>query len=77
MGTHRFRDQLIARHERTPAQQGIRPGAFLLCPVIPGSAFPNQEAGWQQQLYQLAFEQAQAAAHRPSPLEGNWIGVWN
>jgi hypothetical protein len=77
MGTHRFRNVLMASREPTGTLQGIHPGAFVLCPVGPGLAFTAQEAGWQQQVYHLAFEQAQAAAHRPSPLEGNGIGVWN
>jgi hypothetical protein len=31
---------------------------------------------WQQQIYRLAFEQAQAVV-RPSILERDLLGVWN
>lgn len=34
------------------------------------------QAPWQQSVYQLAFEQAQAVV-RPSLLERDVLGVWN
>ena len=77
MGSHRFLDEMSACHEPTPVPQDIHWGAFMMCPLARCSAFANQDAGWQQQLYQLAFARAQAAAHRPSPFQGDWIDVWN
>jgi hypothetical protein len=78
MGAHRFRDVLTTGNQPTHTQQhGICLNAFAFCPVAPGPALTIRGADWQQQLYQLAFEQAQAAAHRPRPQEGNWIGAWN
>ncbi len=77
MGAHRFREVLTTGSQPIHTPQGLNLSAFTLCPITQGLAFTTQQAGWQQQLYQLAFEQAQAAAHRPAPQEGNWIGAWN
>jgi hypothetical protein len=47
---------------------------FMMCPLPlnPSSA----DRSWQQQVYQMAFEQAQAVV-RPSWIERDVLGVWN
>jgi hypothetical protein len=77
MGIHRIPELITAENDPRRTQRGIRLSAFRLCPVAPVLAFAAQETEWRQQLYQLAFEHAQAVAHRPPPSEGNWITVGN
>jgi hypothetical protein len=75
MHTHRFRQQTAEGSlGRMPSAQAPASG-FVVCPLA-----LQRPAGaallWQQQLYQLAFERAQAAA-RPSLLERAMNVVWN
>ncbi len=77
MGTHRFLDQLGEHHDASSGLAGIVPGAFMVCPLLLCPAFAGPQAAWQQQLYQAAFEQAQAAARRPARVERDMFGVWN
>jgi hypothetical protein len=62
MDLHRFREHLSAD---LPA---VAPSAFVACPIAlcPGMAGP--QGLWQQMLYQMAWQQAQAA-RQPSLLE--------
>jgi hypothetical protein len=59
-----------------PATPGLQPQAFFLCPL---GGLPLGGAGqWlmMQQLYQMAFAQAQAVV-RPSLPERDLLAVWN
>ena len=63
MARHRFLDQL--RPEPVPAVPALASG-FMACPLVlqaAGGLLP-----WQQQVYELAYEQARAVV-RPSLLE--------
>ena len=75
MHSHRFRNQLSGmRPAAAPAQAS--PGAFVLCPAALLQGVDSGRCLWQQQVYQWAFEQAQAVV-RPSILERDLLGVWN
>jgi hypothetical protein len=52
------------------------PCGFMLCPAALLQGVDSGRHGWQQQVYQWAFEQAQAVV-RPSILERDLLGVWN
>jgi hypothetical protein len=69
MNRHRFLEQMEQRHLPRPQARPINMMAFCACPVV--LARP-----WQQQVYQMAFEQAQAVV-RPSLPERDLLGVWN
>ncbi len=74
MQSHRFRDQLGLETRSPVAATRQSAGGFMVCPVpLQASA---AEQSWQQQIYQMAFEQAQAVV-RPSWLERDVLGVWN
>jgi hypothetical protein len=77
MTTHRFLDQLGDPHNATSGPAGIVPGAFMVCPLVLCPAFAGPLAAWQQQVYQVAFEQAQAAAHLPAQVERDLFAIWN
>ena len=64
-----FNEPTVAYRLPRPPAPVIRPGAFMLCPLMTGQ--PGQCA-----LYQLAFERAQAAV-QPSLPERDLTGVWN
>jgi hypothetical protein len=75
MHANRFRQQTAERpFGSTPSAKAPASG-FMVCPLA-----LQRPAGtaclWQQQLYQLAFERAQAAA-RPSLLQRAQNVVWN
>ena len=76
MHRHRFLEQL--ERQRLPQSQArpISAGAFCACPVALVMGVPAVALHWQQRLYQLAFEQAQAVV-RPSLPERDLLGVWN
>jgi hypothetical protein len=59
------------------AQTTVRPGAFIACPLAVFAAPGGLPGSWQQDIYQIAFDQAQAAARRPSLFERDWLGTWN
>jgi hypothetical protein len=64
MSRHRFLDLVHPEVARVPAGQPALASGFMACPLV-------LQAGpwaWQQQVYQWAFEQAQAVV-RPSRLE--------
>jgi hypothetical protein len=77
MATNRFLDQLNQRDDSTFAPAGLSVAGFMVCPLALCPGFAGPQAAWQQQLYQVAFEQARAAAHRPTRLERDLFGVWN
>jgi hypothetical protein len=54
----------------------INPGAFMVCPLVLVQGLPLPQQLGQGLLYQLAFEQAQAAL-RPSLPERDLLAVWN
>jgi hypothetical protein len=76
MQRHRFLEQVNRQWLPRPQARPVNPMAFRACPPtlmpgVPGSALP-----WQEQVYRLAFEQAQAVV-RPSLPERDLLGVWN
>jgi len=77
MSRNRLLDQHNSWQEPSSAPQGFHVDAFVMCPVAACPAVGGQQPTWQQTLYQMAFEQAQAATRRPSLFERDWLGVWN
>jgi hypothetical protein len=77
MSAHRFVELLNDDFQRVGGRQGMSPPAFTMFPVALCAAFAGPRANWQQQLYNVAFVQAQAVAHRPSLFDRDWTGVWN
>jgi hypothetical protein len=61
MHAHRFRDLVEGTPMQQPAAQTPQPCAFMACPVILMQTLPGGLQCWQMAVYQLAFEQAQAA----------------
>jgi hypothetical protein len=73
MQAHRFRHHLEEMQRRSQAPF-VNPNSFLMCPIPMGASAPDQSL--VQQLYQRAFEEAQAIV-RPSWLERDPLGTWN
>lgn len=72
----RLDSDLIDYRLPQPPAPALQPAAFCLCPL---GTLPGIGAGqWfmVQQLYQMAFAQAQAVA-RPSLPERDLLAVWN
>jgi hypothetical protein len=59
-----------------PSAPALTPGGFMVCPLALVQGQPPAQQSWQSALYQLAFEQAQAALH-PSLPERDLLAVWN
>jgi hypothetical protein len=74
MQTHRFQNLLNEEPQDWTPRSSPSAGAFSLCP-IPLAVCPADRLV-QQQIYQLALEQAQAVV-RPSWLERDPLGHWN
>ena len=60
MHAHRFRD-LLQENAMPDSTQSSQPLGFMACPVVLMQAIPGGLQFWQLAVYQLAFEQAQAA----------------
>jgi hypothetical protein len=74
MEHHRFSGQLLAldqTDESTPSTQG-----FVMCPLALQQGWQGPAACPWQQVYQMAYAQAQAVA-RPSLLERFLANNWN
>jgi hypothetical protein len=67
MSRHRFPD-LTRERRAQPALAAASCGGFMACPAAFQAGVDPGRLAWQQQLYQWAFEQAQAVL-RPSVLE--------
>jgi hypothetical protein len=76
VASHRFRSWLGENRlsQSSVAQPSLK--GFVACPVPVLQAFGMHQLTRQQQLYQMAFQEAQAVA-RPSILERDLLGVWN
>jgi hypothetical protein len=74
--SHRFRDQLDRVSFPASAPAPLSVNGFMPCPVAVLCQVSPVQWLWQQQIYQLALEQAQAVA-RPSWLERDVLGVRN
>jgi hypothetical protein len=74
MALHRFRELLTAEVSPTPLV-GASSCGFVACPAAVQLAMGGAQP-WQQQLYQWAYQQAQAVV-RPSILEGRLAPSWN
>jgi hypothetical protein len=77
MKTHRLLEQLGERDTASLQPTGLSMAGFMVYPLVCCPAFAGPLAVWQQQLYQLAFEQAQAATHGPALRERDFFSVWN
>jgi hypothetical protein len=75
MNHHRI-PELKEPYRLPSATASITPGAFIACPLVLLQSMPVAQQCWQSSLYQLAFEQAQAAL-RPSLPERDLLAVWN
>ena len=76
MYRHRFLEQLEPQRLPRPQARPINAAAFCVCPMALVTGVPAVALSWRQQVYQLAFEQAQAVV-RPSLPERDLLGVWN
>jgi hypothetical protein len=76
MHRHRFLSDIDVYRLPRPAAPAIAPGSFMTCPCMLLQGQTMQQCQWQQYLYQVAFEQAQAQA-QPSLLERDLLAVWN
>jgi hypothetical protein len=76
MASHRFRLHVNGYLLPEPPAPTITPGHFVACPAAFIQGLSAQQLLWQQMVYQLAFEQAQAAL-RPSLLERDLLAAWN
>ncbi len=59
-----------------PSGPAVSPAGFVIYPVALLQGLSAAQQAWQQSLYQLALEQAQAEL-RPSLPERDLAGVWN
>ncbi len=64
MSQHRFRDLVQPEPSLPTVGQPALTSGFMVCPVV----LQTGAWAWQQQIYQWAYEQAQAVL-RPSRLE--------
>ncbi len=71
MNLNRFHQQ--AAEARTQTEVPVNPAAFMACPL--SFAVP-QAGGWGPSVYDIAFQQAQAAV-RPAPPQRDLFAVWN
>jgi hypothetical protein len=75
-----YRNRLPARTERLrlpePVLGALSPGHFLLCPASLFGLGSTAPYPWQQLIYRLALEEAQAEV-RPSLLERDLLAAWN
>jgi hypothetical protein len=76
MHRHRFLEQLDQRRLPQTQAQPINAAAFCACPLSLVAGAPGMVWLWQQQVYQRAFNEAQAVV-RPSLPERDLLGVWN
>jgi hypothetical protein len=76
MHRHRFLQHLERQALPQPQARPISAGAFCMHPMALVVGVPAVALQWQQRIYQLAFEQAQAVV-RPSLPERDLLGVWN
>jgi hypothetical protein len=76
MPRHRFRALLTAEPQTPAAPTGLMSRGFVACPAALLPAMGGGLQPWQQQLYQWAYQEAQAVV-RPSLLESRLAPVWN
>jgi hypothetical protein len=76
MHRHRFLEQLDQRRLPRPQAQPVSATGFCLCPLSLVMGGSGAAWLWHRQLYQRAFEEAQAVV-RPSLPERDLLGVWN
>ena len=74
MAANRFTQMFSEPASQTPAQPQSVPVGFALCPIFVVQV--QQQVNPLQELYRLAYEQAQAKA-RISQLEKRFFSVWN
>ncbi len=76
MQAHRFRDLIDGLPTQQSAPQMVQPNAFMACPFGLMQTMPGGMQCWQMAVYQLAFEQAQAA-QQPAQSPRNLLPSWN
>jgi hypothetical protein len=77
MGAERFVDYVNQSNALSSALAPMRSAAFMAYPLVMCPTFGGTQAGWQQAIYQIAFEQAQAAVRSRTLFARDWLGVWN
>jgi hypothetical protein len=75
MQPHRFRNLTAAWRLPRPPEPRATPKGFMVCPPALLQRGRDRQELWQQ-VYRLAFEQAQAVV-RPSLPERDLLGNWN
>ncbi|CAN5203609.1 hypothetical protein BH10PLA2_BH10PLA2_06440 [soil metagenome] len=68
MQAHRFRDLVESTTTQQSPSPTVQSNAFMACPILMAQAQCGGLAFWQIAVYQLAFEQAQAAQKSAQPL---------
>ena len=75
MHQHRFAEHF--ENYRLPEPRvALSPDGFMACPVLVLQSVPWHQLVWQNEIYQLAFQQTQAEL-RPSLPERDLLAVWN
>ncbi len=74
MPHHRFAALFGQQRLPHPQAQPISRSAFCACPA--SLRMRGLALAWQQRLYQIAYQEAQAVV-RPSLPERDLLGVWN
>jgi hypothetical protein len=76
MHRHRFLGEVEYYRIPKPPPPQPAPTSLVVCPLFLIQGQSLQQCLWQQQLYRIALEQAQAVA-QPSLLERDLLAVWN
>lgn len=76
MQRHRFSHILNATQDKHQAGPIANTTGFVVFPLAGDRGWTGAPERWQQQVYQWAFEQAQAV-NKPSWIERDLLGVWN
>ena len=76
MHGHRFQNQRGFYRLPQPPAPRPTPGTFIAYPMPLFQGLNAEQRSWQQSVYQLAFEQAQAVV-RPSLRERDLLAAWN
>jgi hypothetical protein len=75
MHQHRFAEHVENYHLPEP-RVVLSADGFMACPVLLLQSVPWHQLAWQNEIYQLAFQQTQAEL-RPSLPERDLLAVWN
>ncbi len=65
MQAHRFRELVDGKPHMDSSVPPVQPNGFMACPILIAQAMQGGIPLWQVAIYQMAFEQAQAAQQQP------------